>query len=670
MMVVALALPAMPSAASAAVPSGFTDELVATVAAPTAFAFTPDGRMLITTQSGNLRVRTAAGALLPNPVFSLGTRVCTNSERGLLGIAVDPNFAANRFIYLYWTFNKTGLCNATAVNRVTRHVLGDDNSVTGETVLINNIHSPAGNHNAGDLEFGKDGLLYVSVGDGGCDYAGGGCGGANDAARDRHVMVGKILRITRDGAIPASNPHSTGPGTGRCNVNGSTIVGSWCQEIFATGLRNPFRFGFDPNATGTRFFINDVGQNVWEEIDLGAAGADYGWNIREGHCATGSTTSCTPVAGLTDPIHDYSHSGGCASITGGAFVPNGLWGTAHDGSYLFGDYVCGKIFKRTDAGVVTEFGTGLGNVVHMRFGPHGAGGQALYYSNYAGGGQIRRIFSSGPANRPPTASMTATPTSGPTPLTVSFNGSASSDPDGDPLTYEWSFGDGSPNETTTGPTTSHTYTTAGARTATLTVRDGRGGVSAPASVSLFPGNTAPNPVIQLPAATATWRIGQSYLLRGRATDAQDGTLPASSLSWTVVKHHASHTHPFLGPVSGNDIGFTAPAPEDLLAMSNTYLRISLTATDSGGLSKTVSRVFNPQKVKLTFATSPTGLQLTIGGRVYRAPSTITSWPTFSFVVNAPDQGGRTFVSWSDGGARSHTIVTPEAATTYTATYTP
>jgi glucose/arabinose dehydrogenase len=101
-------------------------------------------------------------------------------------------------------------------------------------------------------------------------------------------MLGKILRITRDGAIPASNPFQ-GANSGRCNVTGITTVGNWCQETFASGLRNPFRISFDPNAAATRFFINDVGQNTWEEIDEGLAGADYGWNVREGHQANGST---------------------------------------------------------------------------------------------------------------------------------------------------------------------------------------------------------------------------------------------------------------------------------------------------------------------------------------------------------------------------------------------
>lgn len=239
--------------------------------------------------------------------------------------------------------------------------------------MIDNIHSPAGNHNGGDLHFGKDNLLYISVGDGGCDYAGNsGCAGENDAARDRHVMLGKILRVTSDGAIPSNNPFQV-ENSGRCNVTGSTTSGNWCQEIYATGLRNPFRISFDSNADDTRFFINDVGQNVWEEIDEGLIGADYGWNEREGHCANNSTTNCgAPPAEFTNPVYDYQHTDDCSaagvrgnSITGGAFVPNGVWTSAYDNSYLFGEYVCGKIFKLTPNGngsyEASEFVTGLGS---------------------------------------------------------------------------------------------------------------------------------------------------------------------------------------------------------------------------------------------------------------------------------------------------------------------
>lgn len=387
-----LLVPSSPAGA-AVLPSGFTDALVASLGGPTALAFTPDGRMLVTTQAGRLRV-VQSNALVAAPALDLTGVICATSERGLLGVAVDPDFASNRFVYLYYTHNAFGAC----VNRVSRWVLSDANTASGEVVLVDRIHSTAGNHNGGDLNFGKDGNLYVSVGDGGCDYASpSNCGPNNDAARDRNVMVGKILRITRDpGVLPPDNPF-LGAGTGACATTGSTTAGSWCREIFASGLRNPFRFAFDPNAAGTRFYINDVGQATWEEIDLGAAAADYGWNVREGHCATGSTSNCgAPPAGMTNPILDYGRSDGCGSITGGAFSPAGLWPAAYDQRYFFSDYVCGRIFVLNPDGLGGftrgDFVTGLGDrsAVHLRFGPW-AGSQALYYTSYAGGGQVRRI---------------------------------------------------------------------------------------------------------------------------------------------------------------------------------------------------------------------------------------------------------------------------------------
>ena len=385
----------------AAVPAGFTDLLVTNVGAPTAIAFTPDGRLLITQQGGSLRV--FQGGLLGTPALTIpAASICTNSEQGLLGVAVHPSFASNQFIYLFYTFEKPG---GACVNRVSRFTLPDSNVINSSTelVLVDNMPSTGGNHNAGDLHFGKDGYLYISIGDGGTDYAGGGAGGTNDAARDQHVLLGKILRITDTGDIPLTNPFQ-GAGTARCNVTGITTPGNKCQETFAWGLRNPFRIAFDPNAAGTRFFINDVGQNAWEEIDEGQAGADYGWNCREGKHTNSTTGPCSPTpAGMVDPIFEYAHGAtipgttsptNCNSITGGAFVPIGLW-PGFDGSYLASDFICGWIFKLTNSGGVwsaSNFATNLGgsSAVHLTFGPYG-GDQALYYTTYAGGGQVRVI---------------------------------------------------------------------------------------------------------------------------------------------------------------------------------------------------------------------------------------------------------------------------------------
>ena len=405
----ALQAPPEPAiSAQATMPNGFTDTLLLNIAKPTALAFSPDGqKLLITTQPGRLFVRENGQQRLALRI----RRICSNSERGLLGAAFDPNFEQNRFIYLYYTWNKFGNCsrnrNRSPVNRVSRFTLSPRNTVVrgSQVVLLENIPSPNGNHNAGDLQFGKDELLYVSVGDGGCDYErNSGCGAANDAARSEHTLVGKILRIDRNGNAPASNPF-VGAGSVPCNKLGRARPGQSCREIFSLGLRNPFRIAVDPNASGTKVFINDVGQGAREEIDFARAGADFGWNLREGSCNTGSNNACgNPPAGLTDPIFDYARNAndqfsGCRSISAGAFVPNGAWPSSFDGSYLFSDFICGKIFKLTESSggyTASTFVSGLGpgSAVHMTFGV-GQDKSSLYYTTYTDGGQVRRITYTG-----------------------------------------------------------------------------------------------------------------------------------------------------------------------------------------------------------------------------------------------------------------------------------
>jgi glucose/arabinose dehydrogenase len=668
-----------PDVSFGAVPAGFEDSVVATVASPTAIAFTPDGRLLITTQPGQLFV-VQNGALLSTPALDLGASLCTNSERGLLGVAVDPAFASNGFIYLYYTLNRSGSCPsntaAAPVNRVSRFTLSSTNAVSrsSELVLLDNIPSPNGNHNGGDLHIAKDGFLYISVGDGGCDYRGdSGCAGLNDAARDQHVLLGKILRITTTGGIPATNPF-LGSDSVRCHPTGRAQPGQKCQETYAWGLRNPFRIAFDPNAADARFFINDVGQNMWEEINEGLAGADYGWNVREGNCANNSATNCgAPPAGMTNPVYAYQHRGTCEAVTGGAFVPTGTWPADFEGAYLYSDYTCGSIFtlKRGADGLyhATTFASGLGasSAVTIIFGPFG-GTQALYYTTFAGGGQVRRIAATG--NRAPVAQATATPRSGAVPLTVRFDASASTDADGDSLSFTWSFDDGSPGET--GAIVTHTYSMAERFTAIVSVRDSRGAVDT-MSLVIDAGNTLPTPSITSPTSTARFAVGQTITLRGTATDAQDGTLADASLSWTVILHHGAHTHPYFGPASGNGLTIQGPAPEDLAATTTSHLEIRLTATDSQGASSTVRRDFQPRLVSVTFQAAPAGLVVRVNGTSTVTPRTLTSWEGYRLAVVAPTQkdgagAAWLFSSWTDGGNASRTIVTPAAATAYSARF--
>ncbi len=394
-------------------PADFQDTLVAGfLGGPMDVAWTHDGRMLIATRNGQVRVY-SNGVLLSNPAVDLSGVLCTQDERGLAGIAVHPNFSTNHYIYLYYTFKKFGTCRESEidgpVNRLSRFTLANNNVVdpASELVLLDTPPLPTAMHNAGDLKFGKDGYLYVTVGDGGTAC----CSSKPNWPRDPGVAFGKILRLTESGSIPSANPF-TGPGSARCNLDGvppsGSPSGTKCQEVFAMGLRNPFRFSFDSNALEARFYINDVGENTWEEVDMGQSGADYGWPIREGPCGESSTTDCgLPGLGITNPIYWYGHNvtangSSCTAITAGAFVPNGLWPRAFDGAYLYADFICGEIwsltpdghggFNRADFASIESVGP-----VSMRFGPYGTS-QALYYVTLGSGGQLRRIVYTGSSN--------------------------------------------------------------------------------------------------------------------------------------------------------------------------------------------------------------------------------------------------------------------------------
>jgi glucose/arabinose dehydrogenase len=371
-------------AASATAP-GLVDTTLAQPASnplssPTAIApILATGRALVLEKGGTVRVLEADGTLSAADALTLS--VCTDSEEGLLGAAVDPGFATNGYIYLYYT-HKAGDCASSTgrFNRVSRFTMvGDTIAPASEQVLLDNLNIPAGNHDGGDLHIGNDGDLYVTVGDGGTNPRGGG----GSAGQDLSLLNGKILRITTAGGVPADNPFVGALNAMSCATAGvAAPTTARCTEIYAYGLRNPFRFAFDPNTTATRFFINDVGENTWEEVDAGGNGLNYGWSVREGFCANGSTTNCGPTpAGFTDPLTVYNHSSGCTYITAGAFIPNGLWAPAYDGGYLFADGGCGKVFLRTAAGTVDygdPFALTSGTITDMAFLTQG-GRTALYY---------------------------------------------------------------------------------------------------------------------------------------------------------------------------------------------------------------------------------------------------------------------------------------------------
>lgn len=374
---------------------GFKDRAVVTVyGEPTDLAWLGDD-MLIATENGWL-FRESSSAAPDSPlgtaqmILDLSSQVGQGPEQGLLGVVADPDFPARPYIYVFYTrARESGHCldfPANCSNRVSRFTMGDDGLLDpdSELPLLDSILvGPL--HNAGDLAFDAENLLYVSTGDAGRWQNG----------QDLNNLNGKILRITRDGAPAPGNPFSA-PDSLACNEREPGESAGTCPEIFAYGLRNPFRVAFNPNEEDPIFYINDVGQAGWEEINLGIAGANYGWPLREGPCPIEMSLPCEPGDGLVEPIYTYAHETGCFAITGGAFVPDSSpWGTAFHNKYLFADWGCGKIFvlspDEDGALVATPLAEDIQTVTALLF---SSDGSALYYA-YEGreeGGHVGAIW--------------------------------------------------------------------------------------------------------------------------------------------------------------------------------------------------------------------------------------------------------------------------------------
>jgi putative heme-binding domain-containing protein len=322
-----------------ALPPGFSSETIATgITGATGLALSTDGRIFICEQTGSLRV-VKYGRMLPEPFLTL--EVDSTWERGLIGATLDPAFARNGYIYVCFVMPRPFVHHRVSrftsagdvAARGSEHIVfeGDDQATLGGNV-------PAG-HQGGALRFGKDGKLYIALGD----------QTAGAPAQKLTSFQGKILRLNPDGSIPQDNPFS------------KTAHGKY-RAIWAIGLRNPFRFAVQ-QGTG-RTFVNDVGQDKWEEIDEGVAGANYGWPLSEGP---------TTDARFRGPIHYYP----VASITGGAFCPSdptSAFPKRYCGRYFFTDFVKGwiKILDPDHPEAAETFAEGLMRPVDLAFGSDGA----------------------------------------------------------------------------------------------------------------------------------------------------------------------------------------------------------------------------------------------------------------------------------------------------------
>src|SRR5882672_9237307 len=308
------------------------EEVVAPLDRPTAFAYASDGRLFVAEKSGRIRVVSASGALLPTPFATVD--VNTDNDRGLIGLTLDPDFPVTPYVYLAYTTDivPPNPINALSrVHRITRMTANGDVVLPGsEVVLIDGIPSDTDSHAGGALRFGPDGKLYVSTGDG-ASYR----QVTPQALRalDIDQLVGKILRVNPDGSAPPDNPFYSGPDAVR-------------SKVWQSGLRNPFKATFRPG-TG-KLYINDVGWNTWEEVNVGSPGASFGWPCLEGEdpqedYAPVFASLCASVSPVP-PLYSYEHPPDLgAAITGGAFSEGSNYPLLYRDTYFVADYVLSRI---------------------------------------------------------------------------------------------------------------------------------------------------------------------------------------------------------------------------------------------------------------------------------------------------------------------------------------
>jgi PKD repeat protein len=657
---------------------------------PVSVAYAPDGRKFIAEKAGRVRVVTAGGTLVGTPLLDLRSKVNATGDRGMLGIAVDKDFATNGYLYLLYTHEilpATPDSNQAMVSRLTRVTVNPNNTIAPdpsspdnpEKVILGSYNSgpcPPADNNIdcipSDATFHSIGTVRVDPADGTL-WLGSGDATSNSVqdqgfrTLDNQSFAGKIIHIDRNGRGLPNHPF--------CPTN--TDLDDVCTKIFAKGFRNPFRFNLRP---GKGPIVGDVGNNQREELDLTQAGKSYGWPCYEGDIRMPSysaTARCqqeyakegTPDAHV-GPNWAYLRDGGSAIIAGPA-INNPAYPQNFQGDIMVTDYVQGWI-KRLEFNANDElldvhtFATNVYGGVDLQQAPDGnltyvdIGWDADPFDN-----AVRHLVYA-PDNDPPVPVAQATPTSGPAPLQVDFDGDDSFDPDGDPITYKWDFGDGT---TSTQPNPTHTYNTPKTYQAKLTVDDGLQRNPTDTVTITVEGDPPPEATITQPVNNSTYTDGSVVQLQGSATDDPDGVLTGNSLEWQVLLHHGTHIHQ-VGTFNGTSDSFTAQDDHD----SDSFYEIKLKATDSAGQTDTDTVFINPETSQLTLASSPAGAPISYSGEAFEpAPFTKDSAIGYNASIAAAEsfvKDGQTyeFSGWSDGGARQHNITIPATDTTLTATY--
>lgn len=630
------------TARAASLPANFAETRLASGLDPTGMEFAPDGRLFVLEKPGRIRI-IKNGTLLATPFMTLS--VNNSNERGLLGIAFDPNFSSNRYVYLYYT-----TASSPIHNRISRFTANGDVVQPGSEKVIFELNElKAGNHNGGTIFF-SGGKLFIMTGENAVPN--------NSQTTDN--LLGKVLRINPDGSIPADNPfYNTAKGNNRA--------------IWAIGLRNPFRAVVQPG-TG-RIFINDVGGGQAEEINEGFAGKNYGWPGIEG-----ARRNQTPPSNYQEPLYTYNRSVGCA-ITGGTFYNPATvqFPSSYVGRYFFTDYCNGQI-NMVDVGkgnAVSTFATGINRAVDVKVGPDGS----LYYIARGGigngsyedntssnNGEVWRVRYTG-SNVP---TISAQPASRTASLgeAVTFTVGAS----GTGLSYQWQRnGANIAGATTASYTLSSVAQSDNGATFRVIVSNASGNATSVNATLTVNANRPPTARILTPTDGSLYRGGQTISFSGTGTDPDDGNLPASAFSWSVTFHHAQHTHPGPTPtVAGDGRSGTFTIPTEGETAADVWFRLFLTVTDSKGSKSTVSVDVDPKLVTLTVDTKPSNLQVLVDGQPQTAPysrafvaGTMLSLATAS-QTQTKDGKIYTFTGWKPD--MSGRITVPDGNTTYTANF--
>jgi glucose/arabinose dehydrogenase len=666
-------------------PYGFVQEgVVMGLELPTSFALAPDGRIFVAEKAGRVRV-VRNGELLPDPFIDMTTEVNDAADRGLMGIAVDPAWPRRPYVYVAFVYDppeiKDRNPNGARVSRVVRLTADAANlntAVPGSGVVLVGTNSTAehvGNPDQGDaepfscrdadgqpvrdciaaegtahtidmLQFGPEGALYVSVGDGIVNSKG------NARALDINSLNGKILRIDPDtGEGLASNPFFDGdPGSNR-------------SKVFALGMRNPFRFTVDPR--NGRVIVGEVGNEKWEEINIGGPGANFGWPCYEGPEEAATYANCeafrTGEWTVTHGVHSYRHTTKPqrGAAIGGDLYLGRSFPAIYRGAYFYHDFnggVTNFLTFDSNGGVTDhEFATNMPGIVQIT-----ATDDALYVLSIILGGIWRIRYVPG-GDQPPTAVAAADPLGGAAPLEVAFSSGRSTDPEQSIVGYRWDFGDG---ESSSKANPTHTYTENGVYRVSLTVTDAAGSTSTDA-LEILVGSEPPVAEILEPGDGARFRIGEKITFRGRGSDADDGDLGEGRLAWSGILHHNEHIHYDAVKATGASGAFVFEDHGD-----NTYLELCLTVTDSQGLQDQECVDVKAQEVTYTFDSVPRGLRITYAGSSYTTPFKVKTYINATRIIGAPltTEDGLTFERWSDGGAAVHDIVVEDGDRTLTAYY--